>query len=120
MEGADGILRQMHPEKSAAPSVPACLQNVRLIADRDQGTPVAIEGTVRLAGLVWRRPSRYRIFPTGPAKPDGIRFYYLAGDTTVLNMLLDKAASIEGRLYHAEGVTEPVVVIESFEYGRTP
>lgn len=90
-----------------APPPPA---DLKLIPLEGQGRPVQREGTIRLAGFVLGRPSRYRL-----VQDDGVRIQticYVRGNNSQLASLLGRRVLIRGREYWVRGVKDPVLVPE--------
>ena len=92
--------------------VPAVLRGKVLARREGQGRIAEQAGTLGPAGLVWRKPSSYRLIQTDP-KGHILSACYVIGDESELARLRGKALRVRGREYWLEGVAYPVIVAES-------
>ncbi len=91
--------------QSSATKAPA---DLALIPLAGQGRIVQREGILRLSGLVWGRPSRFRL-----VRYEGNRIEmicYVRGNSGQMNSLLGRRLLIRGREYWVQGVKYPVVI----------
>ncbi len=82
--------------------------DLALIPLAGQGKIVQRDGILRLSGLVWGRPSRFRL-----VRYEGNRIEmicYVRGNSSQLNDLLGQRLLLRGREYWVQGVKYPVVV----------
>ena len=82
--------------------------DLALIPLAGQGRIVQRDGILRLSGLVWGRPSRFRL-----VRYEGNRIEmicYVRGNSSQMNALLGQRLLIRGREYWVQGVKYPVVV----------
>ena len=80
-----------------------------LIPSVEQGKTVHYQGVLRPAGLVWRRPSRYRLVrseKTGTAATS----CYVSADESTLSLLVGHRVHLVGKEYWLQGVRYPLVV----------
>jgi SH3-like domain-containing protein len=102
------------PEKAPLPGI---LADETLVASKPQGEVVRYEGVLRPAGLVWRRPSKFRL-----VKHDdngrAITVCYVLGRQSGLEKAVGAAVVISGREYWIQGVRAPVVVPDKVTPGR--
>ncbi len=82
-----------------------------LIPLEGQGEWVELDGTLRPAGLVWGRPSRYRLTRTRGPLIETI--CYVKGDEAQLQELLGRSLRIRGWQYWVQGARYPVVVADA-------
>jgi len=98
------------PVVESAPQQPAtnAPADLALIPLAGQGRVVQREGILRLSGLVWGRPSRFRL-----VRYEGNRIEmicYVRGNSGQMNSLLGQRLLIRGREYWVQGVKHPVVI----------
>lgn len=96
--------------KRAAPPAPADLTLVPL---KGQGTIVTREGTLRRAGFMIGRPSKYRL-----VRQKNHRIYtlcYVKGSDAQLRKLLGRKLSVQGREYWVQGGRYPVLVPQQIQ-----
>lgn len=102
------------PPEQAAPVVqrpePAPPRDLELIPLEGQGEYVEREGTLRPAGFVFGRPSRYRLTHQRGHRVETI--CYVKGDETQLQSLLGHPLVIAGYEYWVQGGRHPVLVPE--------
>jgi hypothetical protein len=92
-------------EPQAFTNVPSDLSLIPLAG---QGRTVQRDGILRLSGLVWGRPSRFRLVRYQGSRIDMI--CYVRGNNTQLNSLLGQRLLIRGREYWIQGAKYPVVM----------
>ena len=73
-----------------------------------QGKAVSYRGTLKPAGLVWRRPSKYRLAVAG----QGRQTCYVYGNDSDLARLKGRIVELKGREYWLRGVRYAIVVPE--------
>jgi uncharacterized protein YgiM (DUF1202 family) len=97
-------------EPVAGATAPPPPPDLTLIPLDGQGRAVQREGTLRLAGFVIGRPSRYRL-----VQQDGNRIQtlcYVRGNNSQLASLLGRRVLIRGREYWVRGVKDSVLIPE--------
>ncbi len=104
------------PTRPAPPSVERPTRvppppDLDLIPLDGQGDLVEREGTLRPAGFVLGRPSRYRL--TRSRGPIIETICYVKGNEEQLHALLGRAVRISGREYWVQGARHPVLVPQS-------
>ena len=82
--------------------------DLALIPLAGQGRAVQRDGILRLSGLVWGRPSRYRLVRYEGSRIEMI--CYVRGNSSQMNALLGQRLLIRGREYWVQGVKYPVVM----------
>ena len=94
------------------PSQPQAITNtpsdLALIPLAGQGRIVQRDGILRLSGLVWGRPSRFRLVRYQGSRIEMI--CYVKGNSSQLNELLGQRLLIRGREYWVQGAKYPVVL----------
>ena len=99
------------PPPTVARPAPPPPPDLDLIPLEGQGEWIELEGTLRPAGLVRGRPSRYRLTRTrGPMIET---MCYVKGDETQLQALLGRSLRIRGRQYWVQGARYPVLVADA-------
>ncbi len=83
----------------------------RLVSGADQGRAVEYVGILRPAGLVWGRPSRYRLVMRDDAGR-ALSLCYLVGNEAQLARIVGRTLHVTGREYWLQGVKTSVVVPE--------
>lgn len=112
------------PTVSPAPSRrppmrrPDALQPDRLVDTRVQGVGAEVEGVLRRAVFVWRRPSRYRLVKYDAAGR-AVTKYYVVGRDAELAAALDRRVRIEGETYWVQGARYPVLLAENLTAAET-
>lgn len=94
-------------ERPAPPPPP----DLELIPLEGQGEWVELEGTLRPAGFVRGRPSRYRLTRTRGPLIETI--CYVKGDEAQLQALLGRSLRIRGRQYWVQGARYPLLVVDA-------
>lgn len=92
-------------QRQAATNVPS---DLALIPLAGQGRAVQRDGILRLSGLVWGRPSRFRLVRYEGSRIEMI--CYVRGNSSQMNALLGQRLLIRGREYWVQGVKYPVVM----------
>ena len=92
-------------QQQAATNVPS---DLALIPLAGQGRIVQRDGILRLSGLVWGRPSRFRLVRYEGSRIEMI--CYVRGNSSQMNDLLGQRLLIRGREYWVQGVKYPVVI----------
>jgi hypothetical protein len=92
-------------QQQAATNAPL---DMELIPLAGQGRAVQRDGILRLSGLVWGRPSRFRLVRYEGSRIEMI--CYVRGNSSQMNTLLGERLLIRGREYWVQGVKYPVVV----------
>ena len=82
--------------------------DLALIPLAGQGRVVQRDGILRLAGLVWGRPSRFRLVRYEGSRIEMI--CYVRGNHRQMNSLLGQRLLIRGREYWIQGAKYPVVI----------
>lgn len=82
--------------------------DLALIPLAGQGRVVQRDGVLRLSGLVWGRPSRFRLVRYEGSRIEMI--CYVRGNSGQMNALLGQRLLIRGREYWVQGVKYPVVM----------
>lgn len=82
--------------------------DLALIPLAGQGRVVQRDGILRLSGLVWGRPSRFRLVRYEGSRIEMI--CYVRGNSSQMNALLGQRLLIRGREYWVQGVKYPVVL----------
>ena len=83
-----------------------------VLADREgQGRKAQYEGVLGPAGLVWHKPSNYRLIKVD-SKGHIVSACYVLGDDASLSRLKGKTLLISGREYWIRGVGYPVVTAD--------
>ncbi len=86
----------------------------RLVSLRKQGEPSRYYGRLRPTGLMWRRPSRYRLVaPDATGRLQAV--CYLVGDRESLGRVLGHEVCAIGREYWLTRLQQPVVVVADLE-----
>jgi hypothetical protein len=91
--------------------IPAALKVEMLVEEKEQGKGVQYEGVLGSAGLVWRKPSKFRLIKTD-AKGHIVAACYILGDESYLASLKGKTLLVYGREYWVQGVQYPVVAAD--------
>jgi hypothetical protein len=81
----------------------------QLVDSREQGVKVSYEGKLRPSGIVWNRPSRYRLV-TYDEHGWAITICYVLADEEKLARLEDEDVTVDGQEYWVQGVKYSVVV----------
>jgi hypothetical protein len=92
-------------QQQAATNAPS---DLALIPLAGQGRAVQRDGILRLSGLVWGRPSRFRLVRYEGSRIEMI--CYVRGNSSQMNALLGQRLLIRGREYWVQGVKYPVVM----------
>ena len=82
--------------------------DLALIPLAGQGRVVQRDGVLRLSGLVWGRPSRFRLVRYQGSRIEMI--CYVRGNNSQMNSLLGRRLLIRGREYWVQGAKYPVVI----------
>jgi hypothetical protein len=90
------------------PAVTNVPSDLALIPLAGQGRIVQRDGILRLSGLVWGRPSRFRLVRYEGSRIEMI--CYVRGNSSQMNDLLGERLLIRGREYWVQGVKYPVVI----------
>jgi uncharacterized protein YraI len=90
---------------------PPGLKAEMLVDLKSQGKVVQYEGVLGSAGLVWRKPSKYRLIKTD-AKGHILAACYVLGDEAYLSSLKGKTILVYGREYWVQGSQYPVVTAD--------
>ena len=93
-----------------APELPSDLD---LIPLEGQGEQVDLEGTIRSAGFVFGRPSRYRL--TRQRGHSTETLCYIKGNERQLHSLVGREVRIQGRKFWVQGARYPVMIPEQIE-----
>lgn len=91
--------------------MPQALASRRLVASKEQGRVVEYVGLLRPAGLVWGRPSRYRLVMRDDAGR-ALTLCYVLGNEAQLERIVGRTLHVTGREYWVQGVRTSVVVPE--------
>jgi len=97
-----------HPREEPV-SVPPVLAGKRLAPGKEAGLKVECAGVLRGAGLLWRRPSRYRLVQDDGTGRSVTRCYVL-GNESQLGSIVGRSLVIHGREYWLDGVRYPVLI----------
>ena len=110
-----GTIKQKTASETAgekpALALPPGLAAERLADRAGQGKTAQYEGVLGGAGLVWRRPSSYRLIKTD-LKGHIVSACYVLGDESYLSTVKGKNLLVQGREYWVKGVAYPVVAVE--------
>lgn len=104
---ATGVVSTPSPATESSPVVPP---DLKLIPLEGQGRAVQREGTLRLAGFVIGRPSRYRLVNQQGNRIETI--CYVRGNNSQLAGFVGQKLLVRGREYWVKGVRDPVVIPE--------
>jgi hypothetical protein len=88
--------------------LPVGLAGRTLVPSKMQGQTVTYAGVVSSSGLVWRRPSRYRLAEQESGR--ALTVCYVLGNEAQLRQILGQRVTIHGREYWIQGVRSSVVV----------
>jgi len=88
--------------------LPPALAKRRLVASKKQGEAVEYVGVLRPAGLVWGRPSRYRLVMRDDAGR-ALALCYILGNEAQLERIVGRTLHVTGHRYWVQGVRIPVV-----------
>jgi len=106
------------PARRAPLRRPDAIHPDRLVDARIQGVDAAVDGVLRRAVFVWRRPSRYRLV-NYDAAGRAVTKYYVVGRDAELAAALDRRVRIEGETYWVQGARHPVLLAEDLTAGET-
>jgi len=95
---------------STGSRLPVGLAGRTLVPSKAQGQAVKYDGVVRHSGLVWRRPSRYRLAEEQSGR--ALTVCYVMGNEQQLKQILGERVTVHGREYWVQGVRSSVVVPE--------
>lgn len=95
---------------STGSRLPVGLAGRTLVPSKPQGSAVQYGGIVHRSGLVWRRPSRFRLAEDESGR--ALTMCYLLGNEEQLGQILGRRVTIHGREYWVQGVRSSVVVPE--------
>ncbi len=90
--------------------LPVGLAGRTLVPSKPQGRAVTYVGIVRHSGLVWRRPSRYRLAEEESGR--SLTVCYILGSAEQLRQILGRRVTIHGLEYWVQGVRSSVVAPE--------
>lgn len=107
------------PSAPASAGVPAVLAGRALVPGVVQGRQVSHEGRIRPSGLIWRRPSKYRLVRDDD-KGRSMTACYVLGNDEQLSAFEGRAIVIHGREYWLQGVRFSVVIPDRITIPDTP
>jgi hypothetical protein len=97
------------PSEQAPANVPSVLADRELVTGVVQGRTVSYEGRLRPSGLVWRRPSKYRLVQEDD-KGRSTTACYVLGNDEQLGAFEGRALVVHGKEYWLQGVRFSVVI----------
>ncbi|MDI6775481.1 MAG: SH3 domain-containing protein [Verrucomicrobiota bacterium] len=100
-------------------AIPAALAGRALVSGVVQSRQVSHEGRIRLAGLIWRRPSKYRLVREDE-KGRSVTACYVLGNDEQLSAFEGRAIVIHGREYWLQGVRFSVVIPDRISIPDAP
>jgi len=83
----------------------------RLLDSVEQGREIRYSGIIRPSGLVWSRPSKFRLV-VYDSKDRPVTKCYLLGNEKQLESLTGRRVTLPGKEYWMQGVRQPVVAAE--------
>ena len=115
VRGAPGPIRVQPPLPA---NLPETLDPARLVASKVQGKQVTLSGRLSRSGMVWRRPSRYRLVANDSRGRAVTRGYLLSPDQD-LGRFLGEEVDLTGKAYWVQGVRDMAVVVDQIKARAT-